>query len=273
VIEHQTHPDLLSDRVRIVLAGVGGNGSQMLSGLARLDCAIRALGHPGLDVIACDPDDVSTANLGRQLFAPADVGRNKAAVLVTRTNAWFGTRWEADPHPFGYGPRGRGLAADAQIIISCVDSARARVQVGQEIESWYRKPFYWLDLGNRAADGQVVLGIPPWSGEHAAYEYRLPTVLELFPEIESTPAKFDADRGPSCSLAEALERQELFVNQAVVTPALQLLWAIFRYGRTSWCGAFVNLASGRVMPLPVDPQAWARFGYTRPLPPRRKAPR
>jgi len=52
--------------------------------------------------------------------------------------------------------------------------------------------------------------------------------------------------------AEALERQELFINQAIVTPALGILWEFFRHGRLSWCGAFVNLKTGHVRPLPVD---------------------
>jgi len=252
IYEHLTHPKLLSDRVLIGLVGAGGNGSQMLSGLARLDAAICALGHPGLDVIVYDPDEVSEANLGRQLFAPADVGKNKAAVLVTRINAWFGTRWISVPHRFE-----RAQEGDLGILISCVDTASARVAIGRAAAQ--QRATYWLDLGNRAADGQVVLGIPAWNKTHEAYVYRLPTVLELFPELAAGDVK--GDDAPSCSLAQALERQELFVNQAVVTAALQLLWLLFRYGRTTWCGAFVNLSTGRTNPLPVDPEAWARFGH------------
>lgn len=252
--DHMTHPDILSDRVAVVLAGAGGSGSLMLSGLARLDCAIRAIGHPGLEVTVCDPDEVSEANLGRQLFAPADVGRNKAAVLVTRTNAWFGTRWRA-----AAAGAERVIEGDQGIVISCVDSARARVNIGKAAAQ--QEALYWLDLGNRQADGQVILGIPPVDERHRRYVYRLPTVLEIYPELQTAEKLLDRDAGPSCSLAQALERQELFVNQAVVTPALQLLWLLFRYGRTSWCGAFVNLKTGRMAPLPVDPEAWARFGH------------
>jgi PRTRC genetic system ThiF family protein len=257
IYDHLTHPELLAERVHVALAGAGGSGSLMLSGLARLDAAIRALGHPGLDVTVYDPDDVSEANLGRQLFAPADVGHNKATVLVTRTNAWYGTRWNAQPYAFD--PETRRPGANAiGIVVSCVDSARARIRIGQLIGRLGMTPYYWLDLGNRAADGQVVLGIPPQDDEHRRYVYRLPTVLEIYPELATAEEK---DQGPSCSLAQALERQELFVNQAVVTPALQLLWLVFRYGRTNWCGAFVNLKTGRMAPLPVDPEAWARFGH------------
>jgi len=257
MLEHSTHPRLLAEPVHVALVGAGGSGSQMLSGLARLDHAIRALGHPGLDITVYDPDDVSVANIGRQLFAPGDVGRNKAAVLVTRTNAWFGTRHKAVGNVFGRGSE----RVDYNIVVSCVDTAAARVAIGREIGTWYAKPFYWLDLGNRAADGQVVLGIPWWNKQHKAYPYRLPTVLELFPEMLHATQALDVDQGASCSLAQALERQELFVNQAVVNPALQLLWQVFRYGRTSWCGAFVNLTSGRMAPIPIDPEAWARFGH------------
>lgn len=255
MFDHLTHPDLLARPVRIALVGAGGNGSQMLSGLARLNQSIRALGHPGLEVMTWDPDDVSEANLGRQLYAPADVGRNKAVVLVTRTNGWFGTNWKAVPGTFQRAPE-----AEMDIVVSCVDSVKSRVVIGKTIEA-QGPTYYWLDLGNRAADGQVVLGIPPWDEEdHAAYTFRLPTVLELFPELQQAENVLDADPGPSCSLAQALERQELFINQAVVTPALQLLWQIFRYGRTSWCGAFVNLRTGRMNPIPVDPEAWLRIG-------------
>lgn len=261
---HPIHPDLLAEPVEIALVGCGGNGSQMLSGLARLDRALRALNHPGLDVVAFDPDEVSEANIGRQLFSPSDVGRNKAVVLVHRVNIFFGLTWRAVPAAFSL--RTREGAAD--IVISCVDSRRARKAIAADLDGRHGVK-YWMDLGNRAADGQVVLGIPAWNAEHRAYPQRLPTVAELFPEIADT--RIADDDAPSCSLAEALERQHLFINQAVVTPALQLLWQLFRYGRTDWHGAFVNLESGRTVPLPVDPEAWARLGYRRPEPPKKES--
>ena len=70
-----THP------VNIDLIGVGGGGSLVLSGLVRLHLAIKSLGHPhGLAVNVWDPDIVSQANVGRQLFAPNEIGLNKAEV-------------------------------------------------------------------------------------------------------------------------------------------------------------------------------------------------
>jgi PRTRC genetic system ThiF family protein len=254
VIEHRIHPDLLAHRPNVHLVGCGGNGSQMLTGLARLHHAISALGHPGLQVYAWDPDEVSRANVGRQLFSPADVGQNKACVLVHRLNVYYGLAWDAAPARFR-------LRHDPShfpdIVITCVDSAAARREIGAQLAG-KRSLYYWLDLGNREQDGQVVLGCPIWDEEHRAhYPERLPTVLELFPELMDTRRR--EDTAPSCSLAEALERQHLFVNQAVVTPALQILWQLFRFGKIDWHGAFVNLKTGRTTPLPVDPSTWARM--------------
>jgi PRTRC genetic system ThiF family protein len=95
-IVHRIEPRLLDRRVTVHLAGVGGNGAQMAACLARLDIAIRALGHPhGLHVHAFDPDAVTEANVGRQLYSPADIGGSKAAITITRLNHFYGLDWEA----------------------------------------------------------------------------------------------------------------------------------------------------------------------------------
>lgn len=263
-IEHRIAPDLVSRTVNVHLIGCGGNGSQMLTGLARLHHAMTALGHPGLNVTAFDPDEVSRANIGRQLFSPSDVGRNKATVLVHRLNLFFGLGWDAVPALWKWRWDPNAIPG---IVVSCVDSAAARRKIGAELHE--KLVDYWLDLGNRADDGQVVLGTPIPRAETAPKEKkrkaaapppRLPTVLELFPELLN--AKLKEDTTPSCSLAEALERQHLFVNQAIVTPALQILWQLFRFGVITWHGAFVNLKTGRTAPLSVDPEVWARMKGT-----------
>jgi len=266
--EHRIHPRLLEGPIHVSLVGCGGNGSQMLTGLARLSIALRALGHGGFRVTAYDGDAVSPANVGRQLFSPSDVGRNKATVLVHRLNSFFGLDWYAEPEHFGRVKRD----TNTSVLITCVDTRATRSDIGSMMEpsgggmfsGRGGVPFYWMDLGNRAADGQVILGCPAMNRKHQRMWGRLPTVLELFPEIDGRGArKLDrADRAPSCSLAEALGRQELFINQLVCSQALQLLWQMFRHHCTDYHGVFVNAESGRVAPLPCDLGAWARFGYT-----------
>jgi PRTRC genetic system ThiF family protein len=252
-MHHTLKPGLVDNRVHVRLIGCGGNGSQMLTGLARLDHAMRALGHPGFMVVAHDPDTVSPANVGRQMFSPGDVGRNKAVVLVHRINQFFGLDWHAHPGAFNFNDK----ACD--LLISCVDTraTRAHIHYAMTTPAGMRAgPAYWMDLGNRAEDGQVVLGCPAQNQRTRRRKDRLPTVAELLPEIIAPGRE---DNTPSCSLAEALERQHLFVNQAVTTAALQILWQLFRTGRIDWHGAFVNLKTGRTTPLPVDPDTWARM--------------
>lgn len=257
---HLTRAELFrGGPVEVVLAGVGGSGSQMLTGLARLDHAMRALGHPhGLHVTVFDPDLVSESNVGRQLYYPCDIGLPKAVVAVHRINAAFGLAWDARTVRYQGTTRGdwSGSFAFPAILVTCVDSAKARREIHTGI--WGAgggTPYYWLDLGNRQVDGQVILGQPiafekdAKGKPHADLPERLRCVTEVFPELLDKRRK--EDNTPSCSLAEALESQDLFINQAVVTWGLQLLWGLFRDGGIDHQGYFINLRDGRVNPLPV----------------------
>lgn len=86
--------------VTVSVIGAGGTGSQVVTGLARMSVALQALGHPGLHVTVFDPDTVTEANIGRQLFSETELGLNKAVALVTRINRFFGYAWEAKGRSF-----------------------------------------------------------------------------------------------------------------------------------------------------------------------------
>lgn len=75
-------------------------------------------------------------------------------------------------------------------------------------------------------------------------------MAELYPEIID-PKLDKKDRLPPCSAAEALDRQEPFVNQTLAYQSLAMVARLFRYGRLSYHGGFVNLATGRMVSLPV----------------------
>ncbi len=262
-MRHTIHNQLLTRKVKIHLVGVGGNGSQVLSGLARLHLSMLALDHPGgLDVTAFDSDTVSESNVGRQLFSPADVGINKAVVLVHRLNAYYGLNWKAAPTLYDKdGVREHcGYYNQPDIVITCVDSAKARREIHTLLDGMGRGSIYWLDMGNEATTGQVVFGETRPSGarkKRALDDTRLPVVTELFPELLNK--NIPESDTPTCSLAEALDRQELFVCQTVATCALQMLWTLFRYGGLDFSAQFINLKSGVTSPLPIDPTAWERF--------------
>ncbi len=255
--EHILPSRFCTRELQVLLVGAGGNGSQMASGLARMDCALRGLGGAGLQVTIVDPDTVSESNVGRQLFSPHDVGRSKAAALATRINAFFGTQWAA--HTAKIETIGAN-SSRIDFIIGCVDNKAARRGIRRFCEEASRyAETYVLDLGNDAHSGQVVLGETYKEKRRVKKDGcpRLPVVWELFPAILDEAAPEDNE--PSCSLAEALAKQDLFVNQATATAALTLLWKLLRTGSIDHHGMFVDLRSGRQAPLPICPKSWARM--------------
>jgi PRTRC genetic system ThiF family protein len=261
-MEHCIAPALLDKRVTVHLVGVGGNGAQMAACLARLDIAMRALGHPyGLHVSAFDADRVSEVNVGRQLYSAADIGRHKAIVTIHRLNQFYGLDWAAIPRRYEDACDGRPFARGADILIGCVDSRAARRQLHRLAFDTYADYHYWLDLGNTESSAQVILGQPPGrrSVGADARALRLPCVTELFPELLD-PAAAD-DNQPSCSVRMSLASQGLFVNDVAVRFAAQLLYELFSQGRVTAHGVVVNLASKRSGPIEVDPRTWERFGF------------
>ena len=261
-MEHGITPDLLDKRVEVHLVGVGGNGAQMAACLARLDIAMRALGHPhGLHVVAFDADRVSEANVGRQLYSAADIGRHKSIVTVHRLNQFYGLDWSAVPQRYEAAQEARPYGRGADILVSCVDSRAARRQLHRLAFDRYADFRYWLDLGNTESTAQVVLGQPANRHAQHAGANRLPCVTELFPELLDVDLP-DDDR-PSCSVRVSLASQGLFVNDVAVRFAAQLLYELFSKGQIAAHGVVVNLDSKRSGPIEVDPGTWARFGVRR----------
>ena len=101
-----------------------------------------------------------------------------------------------------------------------------------------------------------MLGQPLNAANHRS-AVRLRTVAELYPEIADAEA--GEDPLPSCSAAEALERQEPFINQVLATSALAMLARLFRYGTLTHHGAFYNASTGRMSVLGVDPDLWKKI--------------
>lgn len=237
----ETHP------IRVILIGAGGNGSAMLTHLARIHTALaRGFFHPaGLQVTVVDPDTVSEANLGRQAFCAADLGLPKAEALVQRINLFYGLRWEASVSRFNTNVRHH---TDVPLVITCVDTTAARVQIHKVISRWRS---YWLDLGNGPDFGQAILGetegdfMGNGTGTRAN---RLPHLFDVCPHMRKVR---DKDTGPSCSLVEALERQDLFINTTLASHAGALLWQLFRHRVLTHHGVFLNLRTGRTAPVEI----------------------
>jgi PRTRC genetic system ThiF family protein len=250
---HQIHPELLRHKVHVLVAGCGGNGSAVAAGLPYLHHALLVYGHPeGLHVTLLDPDVISPTNCVRQPFSRSEIGLFKSIVLVNRLNLFWGLDWEGIPGRLD----GKRKITGVDIVIGCVDTRAARTAIAKCVEDWSEVD-YWLDLGNNADSGQFVLG-EPLNRRNRRHRLRLRTVSELFPEV--IQADLDGDGLPSCSAAEALDRQEPFVNPTLANHALALLARLFRYGTISYHGAFVSLSSlSSVHALRIDPKYWRRL--------------
>lgn len=254
VNEHRASVPWHGRQIVITVVGCGGTGAQVAMGLPYLHQALLAGGHPyGLKVFLADGDAISETNSVRQPFARSEVGLNKAVVLINRLNLFWGLDWEALPYEVKFGLD----LPDSHILISCVDTRSARAALARIVSLKSKRFQYWCDCGNLADSGQFVLGQPLRKGRKDRPK-RLPCVHELFPSIVHRRAD-ERDRLPSCSAAEALERQGPYVNSTIANHAMALLARLLRYGSIGYHGGFVNLRTGQVSPLPVNPAVWSRM--------------
>lgn len=257
---HYTSQYLLTPQhpITVKVIGCGGSGSQMLQALARIHVSLVGLGHPGLSVQAWDPDKVTEANLGRQLFSTSDLGQYKAKILVQRINRFYGIAWNA--MPILYDQSMIDQRSSANILITCVDNTKARIMIAEQMTKLVNKgdernPFslalYWLDLGNTRTTGQVVLGtfakVKQPKGTRNCVG-KLPHILDLVPDLKRHE---EADQAPSCSLAEALGKQDLFINSTLVQYGADLIWKLFRELRIQYHGVYVNLETLTTNPITV----------------------
>jgi len=270
---HRIHEELLRRQVRVLVVGCGGTGSAITAGLPYLHQALLAFGHPGgLHATLMDGDTISPTNCVRQPFSRTEIGLYKAVVLMNRINVFWGLNWEAVPTHLSnrqaFSPSYENGFGRTHIVIGCVDTRAARAII-RDATCNFSTVDYWLDVGNNADSGQFILG-EPLNEVNRRAKTRLRTVAEWFPEI--VDATLDNDGLPSCSAAEAVEKQEPFVNQTLAQHALAFLARLFRYGMTSYHGGFVNLATGACVPLPVNPRLWSRATARRRREPKSREP-
>lgn len=109
-----------------------------------------------------------------------------------------------------------------------------------------------MDFGNAQTTGQVLIGnIRNKIHQPASAEYLPVPKMNVITEEVSYSTIREKDSGPSCSLAEALQKQDLFINSMLAQIGCDILWRMFREGRTFHRGAYLNLDTLRVSPVPV----------------------
>lgn len=245
-----THP------VTVCVIGCGGTGSQVLTSLARISYSLRALGHPGLYVVTYDPDTVSESNVGRQLFSKSDIGLNKATLLTTRINAFYGTSWEAIPEYFD-----KETGIQCNITLTCVDNIKSRLEVDKLLQQYtknmiyrepYMTPYYWMDFGNTRNTGQVVLGSLGKIKQPESTVFETIDKLPLLTERFNLKKVKETDSGPSCSHADALKEQNLFINSTLAQLGCDMIWEMLTEGMIGYGGFYLNLKTKCTSPMPLE---------------------
>lgn len=239
----------LDHKIDIILVGAGGSGSNALDALSQLHHGLLAVGHQhGLNVTVFDDDVVDVPNIGRQRFTMADVGNNKAIILVNRYNLAYGLNWTAHPIRF----EGEVMQeACPDLLITCVDTVSTRADIAQTLCVSRDDDVAWMDFGNGRHTGQCIIG------ELNNHSDRLPNVFDLYPELQD----MEEDSEPSCSLAEAIKSQDLFINRTIVDAGINILWQLLRNGSIDHHGVFINQQTSEVKPLKINTDVWQFMGY------------
>lgn len=246
---------MTSGVIKVLLIGLGGTGSAIVSDLFQLHGTLVAIGHDGLHVTAYDGDHVSQANIFRQQFWSHDINHNKAEVLINRLNQFGNTDWVAVPR---YLEKEDLYNEKYDLVITAVDKASVRVLVGEALE--YRKRMgLWLDLGNDNHQSNVLLGSQSSHGTGAAK--RLPTPYELFGSQWREASINEVDVN-SCSTLQAITKQTFGINSMTAKSAVSMiLFPLLRNGELRHHGLFIDLHDADISKMPVDPLQWSLYGY------------
>lgn len=174
-------------------------------------------------------------------------------------NNFFGNDWKAVPDIFPTVLKDARRDDMANITVTCTDNIKSRLDLWNVLKAVptlnyrdYETPLYWMDFGNTQSTGQVVLGTIPKKIKQPASElYKTVDSLKVITRFVKYARVKEADSGPSCSLAEALEKQDLFINSTLAQLGCNILWKMFRNGMIEHHGLYLNLETMKVNPIVV----------------------
>lgn len=247
--------------IALVVVGCGGTGGYVAQGLARLMYENRRQGGPNLVLMLIDGDEVEPANCGRQLFAPSEVGRNKAEALTARLSAVWGLPITAIPRMADatlLRDLGRGAPTHLKVVIGCVDNAPARRAIAVTMEQWV----VTVDCGNAEHTGQVAVGTTndPQRLRGAlalrSVATALPSPYLVYPNLLVDPViRLQTD--DDCAAAVQENRQGLNVNTMVADIAGEYVTRLVRDRRITSFRTQVDVRDLAMRSWPITPSALA----------------
>lgn len=216
------------DAVNLVLVGCGGTGSHLASGLGALAVELKAR-NLAVSLSFVDHDTVEPKNVGRQLFTPADIGRNKAHVLAERITSAYRLPVNVFDKPIQDLDLVLTKTATLNLLVGAVDNHAARRALHDSVAGADGKLF-WLDCGNENHSGQIVLGnvVDARNFKRSVQMHMLgalPAASLVYPEIVKAPKRpiGRTPRNASCAELTAAGEQSLMINRLVAAWALSLL--------------------------------------------------
>jgi len=232
----------------ITIVGVGGTGANVARIVGRIVYDMQRNRRHTPEIVLIDPDRVEEKNVGRQLFAPCDIGQYKAEVVGKRLNYALGlaTHWipdavDAKRHFDRYG---------SNIVISCVDNHLARREI-HKIDGIH------LSSGNHKDSGQVILSNTDdpdlvkryWDEEKVRY---LPKEGLLFPALlEPEHRPEPPPQNLSCAELVASGEQDLLINDWMATIIGQYLYKLLHQQPITSFMTFINVDSMAVRSVPI----------------------
>lgn len=232
-------------KITVSVIGAGGTGSALLTKLGMINISLEAQGKKGLFVRCFDHDVVTESNMGRQAFNENDLGLNKADVLISKLNMFFGTQWFSSPIKVTQ----ETINVRSNIIFICVDNVKAREEIYLMVKCAEKSahefvPYYVIDCGNQFKSGQIYLSngilLSQPESKHETIKY----IPDPFEKYGKGIYKDDEVNVPSCSIAQALGKQDLMINQFVADAAAKMLWDMTQNLFISYNEIFVNLENG-----------------------------
>ena len=267
------------EKLRLVLIGCGGSGSWLAPSIARL---ARVLSDQGKAVEATfvDPDRVEEANVPRQNFCYAEIGRFKAETLARRFSGAWGIPIAALTQRFD-AAEFTSLTPTwdtTTLLIGCVDNPAARKNIANALSknNLDAGATWWLDCGNWRDNGQVVFGNARTASQlRRAFRIEtlcaaLPAPALVHPELlTELPHKVAPPPGGSCAQMTRRHAQSLMINQRVASEAADYLARVTlasgsRDGGLFRFATYFDLASGSAHSLYTTSQTIAAALHTTP---------
>jgi PRTRC genetic system ThiF family protein len=250
----------------IVIVGCGGTGSRLVPDVCRL-----LLGHKAR-LFLVDHDRVEPHNLGRQSFAPDEVGQFKAVALAARMLRefrQFGLLIGHAVRPYDPALHGAvfGRSSALNLVIGAVDNAEARRAIAGTLagDRTRGREVWWLDAGNARNSGQLILGnAADAAGLAGAFNRATGRCRALPAPVLRRPALLTAPPEPAprdrldCAAAVAAGAQGPTINAHLATWAASYVERLLD-GTCGWAETLIDVDAGTVRCIPIDPVRTARL--------------